>query len=126
MGYDSRLYIIRKTDLPIGEDGKFMYAETMAVYEMCVFPPFQTLFGKACLETKHCLCIDDEEIVEDVYGEPLRERSLADVIDCLDRVIAQNDDTSRYERIRPLLALLQGFRDIENDWYRLAVLHYGH
>jgi hypothetical protein len=126
MGYDSRLYIIRKTDTPIGEDSKFKYAETMATYEMGVFPPFQMLFDKGCPETKYCPCIGDKEIFKDMYGDPLRELSLVDVIDCLDQVIVLGDDTSRYARVRPLLVLLQEFHNIENDWYRLAVLHYGH
>jgi hypothetical protein len=124
MGYDSRVYIIRKTDVPSGKEG-FKYAETMAIYEMGVFPLFQTLFGKGCPETEYCPCIGDEEIVEDMYGDPLRERSLIDVINRLDHVIVSGEDGA-YKRIRPLLALLQEFRNIEDSWYRLAVLHYGH
>jgi hypothetical protein len=130
MGYDSRLYVIRKTDAPIGDDGKFKYAELMAVYEMCVFPPFQKLFDKAsCPATKYALCGTpdaDIEITEDMYGDLLRERSLDEVIECLDQIIALDDDTAKYARVRPLLALLQEYRKIQNNWYRLAVLHYGH
>jgi len=37
MGYDSRIYVVRKTDVPTYE-GIHKYAETMAMYEMGVFP----------------------------------------------------------------------------------------
>jgi hypothetical protein len=130
MGYDSRLYVIRKTDAPIGEDGKFKYAELMAVYEMGVFPPFQKLFDKtSCPATKYALCgasDSDIEITEDMYGDLLRERSLDEVIECLDQIIVLDDAMAKYVRVRPLLALLQECRKIQNDRYQLAVLHYGH
>jgi hypothetical protein len=125
MGYDSRLYIVRKTNL-LGSDGIHSYAETLAVYEMCVFPPFQKLFDENCRLTHHSPCDDDNWIMEDRYGEPLRERSLDEVVDCLDHVVAMDDDMTHYARIAPLLAILKAFRGIQSDWYQLAVLHYGH
>jgi hypothetical protein len=126
MGYDSRLYIIRKTDAPIVEDGDFNYAETMAVYEMGVFPPFLRLFGENnCPTTKYAPCDGDLVITEDRYGDPLRERSLDDAIEFLEQFVVLNEGSANYARVRPLLASLQEYRKIQNDWYRLAVLHYG-
>jgi hypothetical protein len=126
MGYESRIYVIRKTDVPAGKNGEFKYAETMAVYEMGVFPPFQQMFDASCPATKHCPCVGDDYIIEDMYGDPLREGSLDDVIDCLDQFIVLSDSLTGYERVKPLLALLQAYREIQNNWYRLAVLHYGY
>jgi hypothetical protein len=125
MGYESKLLIIRKTDVSVETDG-FKYAEVMAVYEMGKFPPFQKIFNKAaCSATKYCPVFGDYEVVEDMYGDPLLERSLDEVIDYLDQIIVLNDDSSKYERIRPLFALLQEYQKIQNAWYQLAVLHYG-
>jgi hypothetical protein len=128
MGYESRLYIVRKTDIPAWKDKKekFNYAETMATYEMGVFPPFQILFNKEGSETKHFICVGDKEVIKDMYGDPLREASLIDVIDCLGQGTLLNDGASRYRKIKPLMALLQEFHKIENDYYQLAVFHYGH
>jgi hypothetical protein len=127
MGYDSRLYVIRKTNVPVGKGDKFKYAETLAVYEMGNFLPFQMLFndGKSGV-TEYYPCGENDYIAEDKYGDPLQERSLDEVIECLDKITVLNDDIAHYARIKPLLALLNGFKEIQNNWYRLAVLHYGH
>ena len=129
MGYDSRIYIVRKCDFPAGLDGKFKYAERMVIYEMCKFPPFQELFGKDCPATEYApydTGDGDHLVTEDKYGEPLRERSIAEVIDCLDQYIVLNNDSEIYARVKPLMAQLQEFEKIQNNYYRLAVLHYGY
>jgi hypothetical protein len=113
MGYDSRIYVVRKTDVPSDDLGHF-YAETMATYEMCVFLPFQKLFNKngTSKVTNCAICEGNADILTDAYGDPLRERSLDEVIDCLDQIIALDDDTAHYERVDPLLALLKAFQGI--------------
>ena len=129
MGYDSRLFIIRKTDFPVDIENKFKYAETMAVYEMGVFYPFQMLFNENCPITEHAPFAPgggDREVIKDCYGDPLRERTLTEVIDCLDQYIAAHKDGELYARVKPLRALLQEFEKIQNDRYHLAVLHFGH
>jgi hypothetical protein len=129
MGYESRIYVIRKTDVRAGQDEKFNYAEVMAVYNMGRFPPFQKLFDGDCLSTKHAFYGEDgnTEITEDTYGDFLRERPLAEVINCLERVVDSDDmDIARYARIKPLLAALREFGEIQDEWYRLAVVHYGY
>jgi hypothetical protein len=97
----------------------------MAIYEMGVFQPFQKIFGEDCPETEYCPYGENDLIFEDKYGNSLRERSLDEVIGCLDWYIAMNDPEV-YERDRPLIALLNEYQRIQNNWYRLAVLHYGH
>jgi hypothetical protein len=125
MGYESRLYVIRKTN--VMADKGFKYAETMVIYEMGKFPPFQELFGRdSCPATKFCPCAGDNYIVEDMYGDPLRERSLGEVIRCLEQVMAINDCDAKYPRVLPLLALLREYQKIQNGWYDIAILHYGH
>jgi hypothetical protein len=126
MGYESRIYVIRKTDTPAGVDGKFKYAEVMAFYDMCKFPPFQKLFNSDCPATNYAFYEGDAEITEDEYGDPLRERSIEEVLECFDQIIALDDDTAHYARVKPLLAMLKEFKEIQTSWYRLAVLHYGY
>jgi hypothetical protein len=123
MGYESRLYVIRKTDVRV--DGKYKYAETLVEYEMGVFPPFQKLFndGKRA-STEYAPCRGDDYIVEDMYGDSLSEASIDEVLDFLDQLIVL--EGVHYERVDPLRALLGEYNKIQNNWYRLAILHYGH
>jgi hypothetical protein len=125
MSYESRLYVIRKTD--VLAEGKHKYAETLVEYEMGVFPPFQKLFndGKHPA-TEYAPCRGDDCIVKDMYGDPLIEAGIDEILECLDRVITLGGDISRNERVAPLKAMLEEFKKIENSWYRLAILHYGH
>ena len=133
MGYDSRLYIIRKTSIPSFGDDNFQYAETVVIYEMHVFPPFQKLFGKSCPATKYAPFAPGDgnhAVTIDSYGNTLKERSLTEVIDCLNDYIKRQQNRELYARVKPLLALLQEFEKIHDDdiesYYQLAVLHYGH
>ena len=124
MGYESKIYIIRKTDLPL-ESG-FKYAETVAVFNMGVFPPFQKLFSDNGRKTEHAPCSEDSDIISDKYGDPLKEALIEEVLDCLDEAIDLGDD-KKYPRVTPLKAMLEGFEEIRNGWYQnLAVLHYGY
>ena len=126
MGYDSRIYIIRKSDQPKVEG--YGYAEIMAVYEMRVFPPFQDFFDEypATKFAFYSQCDCETLVLEDQYGESLREASIEDVLDCLEQALAVGSDTANYPRIAPLKAMLEEFEKIQDSWYRLAVLHYGH
>jgi len=124
MGYESRIYVIRKTDVEIIEG--FKYAETMVVYNLCVFPPFQKLFNKDCPKTQYAMIENDKDIIEDCYGDPLRERSLPEVITHLEKAIADDEDIASYARVKPLLAMLKEFEKVQDDWYKLAVIHYGY
>jgi hypothetical protein len=118
--------LICKTDVSIEKDGKLKYAETMLVYEMGVFPLFDKLFNETCPITNYAPYDGDTVITEDKYGDPLRERSLDEMIDFLDWYITMNDDSNIYVRVRPLIALLNEYQKIQNNRYQLAILHYGH
>ena len=74
-------------------------------------------------ETEYYIYADDgnTEIVEDAYGEPLREIPIDELIDIL-----ENDpEMQGYRRVEPFLALLKGFDQSKFD-NNLVVLHYGH
>jgi hypothetical protein len=125
MGYCSKIYVIHKMDIPAGNG--FKWAHAIAEFDICKFPPFQRLFDKDnCPATQYAPCVGDTDITRDAYGEPLRERSLEDVIECLEDAITADSDVAEYALVKPLLAMLQEFQKIQDGWYRLAVLHYGH
>jgi hypothetical protein len=130
MGYESRIIVIHKLADYLGfNDDEPRYAETMAIYNMCKFPPFQSIFNSDCPATKYAPYGQEDGdfmIIEDKYGDPLRERTLKEVIDCLDEYIALNPDGKIYPRVKPLKAMLEEFVKIQNDYYQLAVLHYGY
>jgi len=77
MGYDSRIYIVEKKD-KLGKEEK-RYAEVVAVFNMCKFNAFSGIFKK---ETDCYIFTDDgnTQIMEDRYGETLKETSLLEVI----------------------------------------------
>jgi len=132
MGYESRIIVIRKCEHNAALQKDFKYAETMAVYNMCVFPYFQSIFSNDCPATKYAPYAQgdgDLLITEDKYGDPLRERTLEEVIACLDDYITCNPEGEIYSRVRPLKAMLEEFvkvQKFQGDYYKLAVLHYGY
>ena len=117
MGYESKLYIVEKSIGKPNEDG-YIWAEVIAVFDLCVanlnvknYPPTD------------CYIYDgnDTPIYEDMYGEPLREISITDMIEIIEK--ARENDTS-YRRYQPCLQLLKGFD--ESQWRKIVVLHYGY
>jgi len=127
MGYESRLYIIRKSENVLFK--KYKYAEVMAIYEMSVFPPFQKLFEECSITEftvyNQCARGCESPVTVDQYGEFLKEASIEDVLDCLAQFLTLKDNAENYTRIIPLKAMLEEFKK-QNNQDRLAVLHYGY
>ena len=75
--------------------------------------------------TKHYIYADDgdTQIVEDRYGDTLKEASVEEVVEKLERIVENGED---YRRIFPLLAALKAFESHSNQWGNIAVLHYGY
>ncbi len=118
MGYESKLYIVDKANLMMMENKK--YADVIAIYNMSKFDGFRGIFEK---ETDCYIYADDgnTKIVEDCYGEALKEDTIENVIKYLEE---QKKEDGYYRRIDPLLSLLKGFN--LSDWQDLVVLHYGY
>lgn len=116
MGYESRIYVVRKSDLCPDYDGK-RWAEIIAMFNACDFP------GLHFEKKTDCYIIADDGntiISKDEYGDELTEAPLSDVINFLENEIKEGET---YRRIKPLLSLLKGF-DME-QWDNLVCLHYG-
>lgn len=125
MGYDSRVYIVKKTGL-FPENGK-TYAQTLSVIEMGVAPEMCSIFKD---ETDCYIYSGDDEsmIFYDCYEKPLTECSIPKVLDFLERDEIKAENYRRYNMLRGLLKSIQD--DINDglwgDTEMISVLHYGH
>jgi bisphosphoglycerate-independent phosphoglycerate mutase (AlkP superfamily) len=119
MGYDSRIFVVEKSNGAAFEKHGKKYAEIIAKVEMCKFPDLRELFTK---ETDCYIYGDDgnTELLEDCYGDPLTEATIEEVIICLEK----SEEKEHYRRATILLELLKSFN--MNEWPDIAILHYGH
>lgn len=115
MGYESKLYIVDKTGVATDKDNK-RWAEVIATFDLC-----RTNIDFSKFSPTDCYFYDgDERVVEDCYGDPIKEISISDMIELIENAMARDD----YRRWQPCLGLLKGFT--ESQWTNLVVLHYGH
>lgn len=125
MGYESRIYIVQKTNiLHVLDNGtKKVWAEVIAQVNMCKCVDFSSIFSK---ETDCYIYADDgnTQILEDKYGDALKESSIETVIDYLEHKIESGDE---YRRFPMLLSMLKPFTN-RNEWGdgNIVVLHYGY
>lgn len=129
MGYESRLFVVNKTDMELdaymGSDlalkVKYRWAERLATFNMCCL-------GNECYplwsgEATDCTFCDEggnEYITKDRYGKPLTENTVKDTIDVLTKAYKAYP----YRRLLPVIAYLK-FID-ESEWDNVVVLHYGY
>ena len=123
MGYESKIYIVEKTNCSLVEENGMKYARVLAMFDVSKFYELSDWFRNKPA-TKHYIYADDgdTQIVEDRYGDTLKEASVKEVIDKLERIVENGND---YRRIFPLLAALKAF-EYNNQWKNIAVLHYGY
>ena len=124
MGYESRIYVIEKTSYSWAEENGMKYARVLAMFDVSKFYELSDWFSNKPA-TNHYIYADDgdTEIIEDRYGDTLKEASVKEVIDKLERMVENGED---YRRIFPLLAALKAFESHSNQWDDIAVLHYGY
>lgn len=124
MGYESKLYIVRKYKNgfePEESTGKY-YASVIAKFDMCKFYDMSDVLRHEP-ETDCYFYADDgnTKVLEDCYGEALTEATVTSVIELLESIVAKGVD---YWRIFPLLSALKVFEEHgDND---IVVLHYGY
>ena len=116
MSYESRLYVVEKSS--IGENMK--WAEVVATINMSSMgQDFFTEINKYA--PTDCYFYNNEgEVTEDMYGDPLTEVPITDMIEILGKISVDND----YRRLSPMIGLLKGF-DL-SQWNNLVVLHFGY
>lgn len=122
MGYESRLYVVQKFDRSSFRDDGKCWADVIAVFNLSKVYSVSDIIRNKYPDT-NCYLTEpgqDIEIVEDLYGSPLKEVPISDMINILENAIQKDD----YRRFAPCLTLLKGF-DV-SQWGNIVVLHYGY
>ena len=126
MGYETKLYIVNKSSISHEVNGKEMrYASKVAEFDISKCYPVSDKFRH--YPATNCYVFADDgntEIIEDCYGEPLKEIPVDKAIEVISKVIDEDGAVYPYRRLAPCLALLKSF-DLSR-WEDLVVLHYGH
>lgn len=116
MGYEHRIYIVRKGSLydPILEKG---YADILAKFNLGrnsdLYRLVNTCYRK---ETNLFICDEDKTITEDMYGKPLIEISVEELL----------DDLHEYVEETQTIAMLRGTLESIKDTKYIVCLHYGY
>lgn len=118
MGYESKLYIVRKTHVRRNEG---ICAEKIAEFSLSKCPPIESCMEKQ-QETDCYIYADDgiTKILEDRYGKKLTEAPLSTVIAAIEKAIQDGDD---HWILPPVLTALKAF---EAQNMNLTVLHCGY
>jgi len=119
MGYESKLYVVEKANRYMNEDMR--YCQVIAMFDLCKFYPLSCNISH--YPKTECYFYADDgntKVLEDKYGEPLKEIPIEDVIDILEENLYNGSD---YRRIYPILSMLKEFERKKNQWGELAVLH---
>lgn len=118
MGYESRLYIVNKSNAK-SIDG-YYYAEIIAMFNLCCVSDIMLQGIKDAKDTDAYFYDGNELIIKDRYGKKLKEIPLKEMITMISNAMQYDD----YRRYKPCLSLLMGFN--EKEWDNLVVLHYGY
>lgn len=124
MGYESRIYIVEKfDDVMIYDDGK-CFAQIISMFNMCKIPTLSNVLRYKPVTNCYIYADDGStRILEDCYGEPLKESTIKSVIDALEKAIENGEC---YWRIYPLLSTLQTIEECGLGNSSIVVLHYGY
>ena len=119
MGYESRLFVVNKTDT---KDERGTWCEVIATYNLCVVDNnvLQKILKHP--DSDNYVLEGDKYAHEDKYGKPLKEIPLENMITILQDAVNESD----YRRYPACLAMLQAFKTQETVWDNLVVLHYGY
>lgn len=122
MGYESKLYVVEKGNRLYREEKR--YCQVIAMFDLCKFYPVSSRrYDYPATECYFYADDGDTQVLEDRYGDPLKEMPIEDVIDILENEVYNGSD---YRRIYPILAALQALEHQKHQWGELAVLHYGY
>lgn len=127
MGYESRLYIVEKSDIwhkvdtTNGEVKDMRWGEVIAMFDLSKVRELPEAI-KNYPETDTFIYVGENREIDDCYGDPLKEIPIKDMADIIESIAEKDEWENR--RFRPCMQLLRGFED--HKWRNLVVLHYGH
>lgn len=128
MGYESRLYVVEKSNHKttvtekiegVEQEREYVWAELLTTFDLCVL-------GGECYKLWDRNCTDCsfyngyEYVTVDKYDKHLTETPLKEAIEILE----QAERKQHYRRLLPVIAYLR-FID-ESEWDNVVVLHYGY
>lgn len=125
MGYETRLYVVEKYSsmtLKV-KDEQYCYCDVIAQFDLCklgVVNRHSTQFEQK--KARNYFYEGDEVIIEDSYGDLLREYTIEEMIEMLSKI-------ENYRRIAPCISMLKGFLEEKakgNFKDNLKVLAYGY
>lgn len=120
MGYESKIYVVRKGSLYDGEAKRF--AQKIAEFNLCKVYGISTTLRR--MPKTNCYIYMDDgntEILEDKYGDELTECTPEKLIELIEKDIKTNGDYWRYNLILATLRELVKFNDNQ-----IVCLHYGY
>lgn len=125
MGYESKLVIVKKSHLNSDPDcNNKVWAEKIAEIRLCVVhgEVYSKILDYPITNNYYYEHLVDDPIIEDMYGDELREIPLNDCITILETA----NTSDYYRRYTVALGLLKSFNT--NDWCdgEIVVLHYGY
>ena len=85
MGYEVKIYIVRKhRKIPMDTEGK-CYASAIAMFDLHKWGPLTEFDIERLPITDCCIYADDgdTEIIEDKYGDPIKEISVKELLELL-------------------------------------------
>lgn len=121
MGYEHRIYIVRKTSQYEYSLDKY-WAQVICRFDLGKNFELETM--KDYYKPTNCFIYADDgntEILEDECGDPLREIALDDFIDDLKDMV----DRGTTSGVQILLATLQAFKEHDKVYRDIVCLHYG-
>jgi hypothetical protein len=121
MGYESKIYVVRKSNF--NGTGEKKFAEKIAEFNLCKVYGVSNILGN--MPKTNCYIYADDgntEIIEDRYGEELTECTPAELLEIIENE-KQKDDFG-YWRYDMILATLRELVKLKDE--RLYCLHYGY
>ena len=119
MGYESRIYIMDEF-----KSGNDVHAIELATINMSgMETSFMDLF-KTPIEYKIFADDPNEDTDTDCYGAKIKSADIDTVLNWLDNEI--NVKKVDYRRLKPLYYLLKAYKEDEDKWDTIKVLHYGY
>jgi len=122
MGYESRFYVVEKTDISSIDDDNKKYASEIAKFDMCKmgYGSHTLKLVKESPKTECYIFSDDgnTKILEDKYGDPLKELDIKPLIKALKK------DDDGYRRVKPFIAFLEALNP--KQWRDIKIIHYGY
>ncbi len=118
MSYESRIFIINRTEHINSNGTIWIHAEKIVDLKMCQMDSdmnFRNIFTQ---NIDYPIVVDGETTFSDKYGEPMKYSNVKTVINYLEQI------PDNYRRISILLGILQNID--ESKWDNIQIVHYGY